>query len=208
MPHLLSIEVSPRGDRSISRALGSRFIERWQQAHLDGAVVHRDLMNPTIPYMNNDWISGVFAPPEVPRTPEMHAALALSGELIAELQAADTLLISTPMYNFTVPAVLKSWLDYIVRPGFTFQSGPGDPSGLLENKKAKILVVSRDEYTSGARWEGADEVTPVLRRVFDYIGIKDVEVVLAGGSLGVNRGLVKLEDHLAKFDAAIAAAAR
>ena len=72
---LLSIEVSPRGDRSISRALGKRFIEHWLQAHPDGSVIHRDLMEANIPCMNNDWISGVYAPPEVARTSEMNRAL-------------------------------------------------------------------------------------------------------------------------------------
>jgi FMN-dependent NADH-azoreductase len=68
----------------------------------------------------------------------MQKALALSTELIAELQAADVLFISTPMYNFTIPAVLKSWIDYVMRPGFTFRLAPGWP-GLLENKKARWL---------------------------------------------------------------------
>lgn len=67
----------------------------------------------------------------------MQRALALSAELIAELQAADILFICTPMYNFTVPAVLKSWIDYVVRPGFTFRLAPGWP-GILENKKARL----------------------------------------------------------------------
>jgi FMN-dependent NADH-azoreductase len=206
MPHLLDIQVSPRGDKSISRALGARFIEHWLRKYPDGTVVHRDLYQTRIPYMDNDWIAGVYAPPEMVRTPEMNAALALSSELIAELQAADHLLISSPMYNFTVPAVLKSWIDYIVRPGYTFKLAEGWP-GLLQDKKAKIMVVSRDFYAPGSPWEGSDHVSPVLRRALAFMGITDVEVVLAGGSLGVNRGVVKMEDHLARFESAIARAA-
>jgi FMN-dependent NADH-azoreductase len=207
MPKLLSVEVSPRGDRSISRALGKRFIEYWRQAHPDASVVHRDLMESKIPYMNNDWIGGVYAPPDVARTPEMNAALDLSRELIAELQAADHLLISTPMYNFTVPAVLKSWLDYIVRPGFTFKLAEGWP-GMLENKRTKIIVATRDYYAPGTPSEVDDLVSPVLRRVLAFMGVTDVETVLAGGSLGVNRGAVKFEDHLALYDEALARAAQ
>ena len=104
---LLALDVSPRGDRSISRALGKRFVELWQARNPGGAVIYRDLNASRIPCMDNDWIAGVYAPPDVERTPEMQKALALSAELIAELQAADALLISTPMYNFTIPAVLK-----------------------------------------------------------------------------------------------------
>jgi len=111
------------------------------------------------------------------------------------------------MYNFTVPAVLKSWIDYVVRPGFTFRLAPGWP-GMLEHKKARLIVGSRDSYIPGEPSEAADLMTPVLRKVLDFIGIRDVDVVRAGGSLAVNLGKVRLEDHLAKYEAEIAAAAK
>lgn len=167
MPTLLSLEVSPRGDRSISRALGKRFIEYWKSNNPDGQVISRDLNATRIPYLDNDWIEGIY----------------------------------------TVPAVLKSWIDYVVRPGFTFRLAPGWP-GMLENKKARLIVVSRDSYIQGEPSEAADLVTPVFRKVLDFIGIRDVEVVRAGGSLAVNLGKVRLEDHLAKYDSEIAAAAK
>jgi FMN-dependent NADH-azoreductase len=207
MPTLLSLEISPRDDRSVSRALGTRFIEHWKSNNPGGLVISRDLNAARIPYMDNDWIAGVYAPPEVQRTPEMQRALALSAELIAELQAADVLFICTPMYNFTVPAVLKSWIDYVVRAGFTFRLAPGWP-GMLENKKARLIVVSRDSYVPGQPSEAVDLVTPVLRKVLDFIGIRNFDVVRAGGSLAVNLGKVRLEDHLAKYEAEIAAAAK
>jgi FMN-dependent NADH-azoreductase len=207
MPTLLSLEVSPRGDRSVSRALGRRFIDHWKRNNPDGRVISRDLNAARIPYMDNDWIAGVYAPAEVPRTPEMQRALDLSAELIAELQAADVLFICTPMYNFTIPAVLKSWIDYVVRPGYTFRLAPGWP-GMLENKKARLIVVSRDSYIPGEASEAADLVTPVLRKMLDFMGIRDVDVVRAGGSLAVNLGKVRLEDHLAKYEAEIAEAAK
>ena len=207
MQSLLSIEVSPRGERSISRALGNRFIEHWQTNHPGGSVLQRNLMESPIPYMNTDWISGVYGPPEMVRTPEMNSALALSADLIAELQAADHLLISTPMYNFSVPAVLKSWIDYIVRPGFTFKLAPGWP-GLLEDKKTTIIVAARDVYAQGLLMEENDLVSPVICRALRFMGITDVQTVFAGGSLGVNRGVVNLDDHLATFEDTLALAAR
>ena len=111
------------------------------------------------------------------------------------------------MYNFSVPAVLKSWIDYVVRPGFTFKLAEGWP-GMLGNKRTKIIVATRDVYTPGTPSEADDLVSPVLRRALAFMGVTDVETVLAGGSLGVNRGVVKLEDHLARFEDAIAKAAR
>jgi FMN-dependent NADH-azoreductase len=198
MPTLLNLEISPRGDRSISRALGKRFIEYWKSNNPDGQVISRDLNAARIPYIDNDWIAGVYAPPNVERTPEMQKALALSAELIAELQAADVLFLSTPMYNFTVPAVLKSWIDYVVRPGYTFRLAPGWP-GMLANKKARLMVVSRDSYEAGEPSEADDLVTPVLRKAFSFMGINDVGVVRAGGSLAVNLGKVRIEDHLERY---------
>jgi FMN-dependent NADH-azoreductase len=198
MPTLLALNVSPRRDRSISRALGERFVEHWQALNPDGTVIYRDLNASRIPYMDNDWIAGVYAPPAVERTPEMQKALALSAELISELQAADVLLISTPMYNFTIPAVLKSWIDYVVRPGYTFRLAPGWP-GMLANKKARLIVVSRESYDAGEPSEADDLVTPVLHKALSFMGIKDVGVVRAGGSLAVNLGKVRIEDHLERY---------
>jgi FMN-dependent NADH-azoreductase len=206
MPTLLNLEISPRGDRSISRALGKRFIEYWKSNNPDGQVISRDLNAARIPYIDNDWIAGVYAPPNVERTPEMQKALALSAELIAELQAADVLFLSTPMYNFTVPAVLKSWIDYVVRPGYTFRLAPGWP-GMLANKKARLMVVSRDSYEAGEPSEADDLVTPVLRKAFSFMGINDVGVVRAGGSLAVNLGKVRIEDHLERYAPQVAALA-
>ena len=144
-----------------------------------------------------DWIAGVYAPPAVPRTPEMERSLALSAELIEEVKRVDQVLILTPMYNFTIPAVLKSWIDYIVRPGFTFALAPGLP-GLLEDKPVRVLIATRDIYELGGE---DDQVTPVLKRAFAFMGVRDFVSLLAGGSLGVNRGEVSLNDHLARFEA-------
>lgn len=201
MPTLLTIYASPRGEMSISRRLGARYIHHWRAAHPGGTVIERDLMDPVIPYMNVDWIGGVYAPPSVPRTPEMLAALDLSETLIGELVDADHVLICTPMYNYSIPAVLKSWIDYLVRPGFTFELAPGWP-GMLADKPTRVLVATRDVHEPDSE---DDQVTPVIRRAFSFMGIRDVASLLAGGSLGVNRGEVRPEDHVAGFDEAIAA---
>jgi FMN-dependent NADH-azoreductase len=140
MPTLLKVNASPRGEMSISRKMGERYVHRWLAAHPGGTIVERDLMRTPIPYMDVDWIAGVYAPPAVPRTPQMKAALGVSETLISELVQADQVLIRTPMYNFSVPAVLKSWIDYLVRPGFTFKLAPGWP-GLLADKPTRILIM-------------------------------------------------------------------
>ncbi|MBS1020232.1 MULTISPECIES: FMN-dependent NADH-azoreductase [Gluconobacter] len=200
MPKLLNVTASPRGAHSISRRLGQLYVDRWRALHPGGQVVDRDLVGSGIPYLGLDWIAGVYAPPEVPRTPDMDRALVLSAALIAEIVEADEILISAPMYNFSVPAVVKSWIDYLVRPGFTFELAPGWP-GLLQDKPVRVLIATRDHHVAGGE---DDLVTPVIRRAFAFMGVTDVVSLLAGGSLGVNRGEVAMEDHVAGFAKAVA----
>ena len=206
MTFLLSVQASPRGAMSISRALGAIFEKEWSSSNPDGTIVRRDLMRPAIPYMDMDWIAGTYAPPEIERTEPMRRALALSEELIDEVRQADRILIATPMYNFSIPAVLKSWIDYIVRPGYTFALAPGWP-GLLEDKPVDVLVAARDTYAPETL-EHNDVLTPVIRRAFDFMGISNVRSLIVGGSLGVNRGAVALPDHLAKSETAVVEMAR
>ncbi len=200
MPILLCVHASPRNDMSISRKLGESFLDHWRVKFPDGEVLERSLYAETIPYMDVDWIGGVYAPPQAPRTPAMQRALSLSEELINEITKSDQILICTPMYNYSVPAVLKSWIDYIVRPGFTFELAPGWP-GLLQDKPTRIFVATRDVHEPNS---DDDLVTPVLRRAFNFMGIKNIQSLLAGGSLGVNRGEVRLLDHIARFQQSIA----
>ena len=204
MPTLLRIQTSPRGDQSISRALGELFTHHWRDAHPGGVVVERDLAATPVPTMDVDWIAGVYAPSAVERTPAMRKALAASDELIDELQRADHVLVCTPMYNFTIPAALKSWIDYVVRPNLTFALAPGWP-GLLGDKSTRVLITARDTYPHGS---DDDQVTPVLRRAFAFMGVRDLRSLLVGGSSGVNRGEVRLDDHIARFAEPVARMAR
>lgn len=107
MATLLNIQSSPRGTSSLSRILSQDFVTEWQRAHANGSVVLRDLAETQLPFVGVPWIGGVFVPPES-RSAEQREALRVSDELIAELFAADHILIGTPMYNFAVPANLKA----------------------------------------------------------------------------------------------------
>ena len=146
------IDVSPRGDYSISRKLSNHFATEWQSNHVGGKIVTRDLATTKIPYVDLPWIAGAFSTPDK-HTDEHKAALKISDELIAELLAADEIVISTPMYNFNVPAVLKAWIDHIVRLNKTFSFGPEGLKGLAAGKKVTIIIASGSEYTSGSPME-------------------------------------------------------
>jgi FMN-dependent NADH-azoreductase len=186
MPTLLNIQSSPRGRNSISRTLSHAFVAEWQKHHPDGTVVLRDLAESHLPYISEPWIGGVFLPAEK-RTPAMREALQVSDELIAELFAADHILIGTSMYNFTVPANLKAWIDLIVRPRVT-HSGPPDRKGLVTGKRCSILIASGGVYDEGLPAAASDYESGYLRRILAFIGITDVQVVLAGGTIAVSLG--------------------
>jgi FMN-dependent NADH-azoreductase len=187
MPTLLQIDSSPRIDASVSRALSSHFVDVWKAGHPGGTVVPRDLAAIDIPPVSATWIAAAFTPAEN-RTPEQRAALQLSDRLVAELKAADEYVISVPMYNFGIPAVLKLWIDQIARAGETFAYVDGAPKGLLTGKKATFLTASGGSYDEGTALASFNFVAPYLRTVFAFLGVTDSSFINAGGTAALNYG--------------------
>jgi len=203
MTRLLVVETSPRGDHSISRNLTRRFIAKWQAAHPDGQVVDRDLMETDLPFVNAPWLQAYFTPSEQ-HSPEMREALRLSDELVAELLAADHLVIATPVYNYNVPAALKAWIDHIVRKGMTLGV---DGSGLVIGKKATVLLASGGVYTEGSPIRDRDIATQYLRLILRVIGVTDVTFIAGGNAKAVDLGEIGMEDFVNKFQSEIEAEA-
>lgn len=207
MPHLLKLDVSPRGDQSISRRLGKQFLTDWQKNHSGAQVTTRDLATNNLPYVDLQWIASAYTAPDQ-HTAEQKGALRISDELIAELKAADHLLITTPMYNFAIPAVLKAWIDHIVRVGLTFSVSPeGSYKGLIEGKKATVITASGGDYSAGAPAESYDQEIPYLRLILGFIGITDVTFIRGGGTMAVARGQTTPEAFTQKLQPELAAAA-
>ena len=202
MPTLLRIESSPRGDYSISRKLTADFTAEWQKKHTDGKVVTRDLMKTDLPFVDLPWIAGAYSPKEQ-HSPEMTAALKISNELIAELKAADHIILGTSMYNFGTPAVLKAYIDHICRIHETFSSSY---EGLVKGKHMTVILASGSVYTPGSQMESYNVESAYIKQVFGFIGITDVDIVLAGGTGGIDMGKVKREDLIAEFEPAVVAA--
>ncbi len=203
MTRLLVVETSPRGEHSISRNLTRRFIAKWQAAHPDGQVVDRDLMETDLPFVNAPWLQAYFTPSEQ-HSPEMREALRLSDELVAELLAADHLVIATPVYNYNVPAALKAWIDHIVRKGMTLGV---DGSGLVIGKKATVLLASGGVYTEGSPIRDRDIATQYLRLILRVIGVTDVTFIAGGNAKAVDLGEIGMEDFVNKFQSEIEAEA-
>ncbi len=193
MPSLLKLDVSPRGDASYSRQLGQTFLQSWQAKHPDSTVVTRDLAKSQPTYVDVQWIGGAYTPPDQ-HTAEHKAALKLSGEIVAEVQAADTILITTPMYNFQVPAVLKAWIDHLVRVGITVNYTDKGPVGTLTGKKVIVIVASAGAYEKGTHSENYDMLTPYLKHVLGFTGLTDVTFLSAGGASGIQYGKISAED--------------
>jgi len=195
MPTLLRIDVSPRGDYSVSKKLADAATAAWLAKNPTGTVTTRDLSKGgPLPFVDLPWITAAYSAPDS-HSQEQKAAIAVSNELIAELKSADTILISSPLYNFTLPAALKAWVDHIVRFNVTF--GP-NYVGLVTGKKAFVIVAGGADYSPGSPASGMDFFSPYIKALFGFIGITDTSVYLAGNSSAVMQGKTTLEAHLAQ----------
>ncbi len=198
MPTLLQIDTSSRGDYSVSRHLTKAFTEAWQAKHPGGTVIYRDLNATELTFVDMNWIGGAYTSPDQ-HTPEHKQALKLSDDLIAELKAADEVVVGAPMYNFGVPARLKAWVDHIVRVGITFSVGPNGYQGLLADKprKAAFLIASGGNYAPGAPAEKYNQESPYLQSIFGFLGITDTQVIFAGSTADIDQGKTSREAYLA-----------
>lgn len=203
MTQLLVVETSPRGDHSISRNMTRRFVADWRNAHPDGEVVDRDLMETDLPFVTAPWLQAYFTPAEQ-HSPEMKEALRLSDELVGEILAADHIVIATPVYNYNVPAALKAWVDHIVRKGMTLGV---DGSGLVKGKKATVLIASGGVYVEGSPIRDRDIATQYLRLILGVIGITDVTFVAGGGAKAVDLGEQTMDGFIATITPEIEMAA-
>jgi FMN-dependent NADH-azoreductase len=172
--NILLVNASMRRSDSQSRILAGKLIDQLS-AQGDIEVLDRDLAN-GVPVVDEAWIEANSTDPEE-RSEHQRDALKVSDELVAELKAADVLVAAVPIYNFGVPAAFKAWIDMVARARETFRYTPAGPEGLLEGKKAYLIV------TSGGTRLGSeiDFVTPWLRHVMSFLGIHDVEIIDASG---------------------------
>jgi FMN-dependent NADH-azoreductase len=187
MPKLLHIDSSPLYGRSVSRQLTGAFVTEWKSAHPNGTVVDRDLNGTPIAPVTGEWVGAAYTPEEA-RTPQQKELLALSDELIAELEQADEYVFGVPMHNFSVPSVLKLWIDQIARVGRTFSYADGTPKGLLKGKKATFIIATGGIYDPQTQMASFNFVEPYLRSVFGFLGVTEVTFLTTGGTAALNYG--------------------
>jgi FMN-dependent NADH-azoreductase len=169
-PTALHLDTSARLEGSVTRDLTARIVRGLAPAR----VLRRDLARTPVPQIDADWVAANFTAP-ADRTAAQARTLALSDELVAELAAADTLVIGVPVYNFGAPAALKAWIDQVARAGLTFRYTADGPEGLLTGKRA-ILALASGGTRAGS---DIDFATPYLRHVLGFLGITDVTVIAA-----------------------------
>ena len=193
---LLYLDASPRGERSQSRALGQKFVEAWRESHPKATVITRDVGREPPPFVTEAWVEGAFAP-ALQQSPAAQAAIAVSNRLVDELLSADQIVIATPIYNLSIPAVLKAWIDQIVRVGRTFAMEDGGYRGLAGGRRATVIVASGGDFRPGTSAAGYNFLEPYLRAVLGFIGISDVEIVYAH-SLAVSEPVAQASRNAAQ----------
>lgn len=166
---ILHIDASARREGSTTRDLSDRIVK-----HLNaGRIIRRDLATP-LPLLTEDWIAANFTPADQ-RDEVQRDQLSLSDELVAELQQADTIVIGLPIYNFSVPAAFKAWIDLVARVGLTFSYTENGPKGLLEGKRAVLAIASGGTAVGS----DIDFATDYAKHVLGFIGIHAVDVIAA-----------------------------
>jgi len=189
MSNILVINASARKGRSISRYMTNVFVERWKEKNPNDSFIYREIGQGNIPHVTEQWIAGAFKPADL-RTAADLEALSTSNMLIAELKAADIIVLGTPMYNWSVPSALKAYIDQIIRVNETVsiskENIKNPYTGLLQNKRVYLLMVRGNYgYDPGDFYEHMDFQTKYLKTVFGIMGIDNVKhVALNGAGLG------------------------
>jgi len=193
---ILRIDTSMRHTGSVTRALTDKLVARLRAASPGSEVTVRDLAA-GVPLVNEAWIGANFTDP-AERDDAQRAALAHSDELVAELKAADTLVIGLPIYNFGVPAAFKAWIDMIARARETFRYTETGPEGLMTGKRALVVVASGGVPVGSA----ADFATPYVRHVLGFIGITEVEFISADSLMsGADAAIANAEARIEELAA-------
>ncbi len=176
MNTLLKINASLFSANGQSSQLTERFAAAWQASHPGSRVVERDLAANPVPHLDGARFMAFLAKPEE-RSAEQQAVVDFSDALIAELRAADAVVIGLPMYNFGIPSQLKAYFDHIARAGVTFRYTANGPEGLITGKKVYMLATRGGVYAGTPQ----DSQTAYVRDFLGFIGITDLEFIYAEG---------------------------
>ena len=195
--NILQINASARQGANSTR-VADAIVGRLQSTDSSARVIVRDLARNPHPILDEATLGALFTPADQ-RTPEQAARVALDDALIAEVLAAEVIVLGVPMYNLGVPVQFKSWIDAIARSGVTFRYTANGPEGLLKGKKVYVGLARGGRY----RDTPFDTQVPYLKTVLGFLGITDVQFIYAEG---LNMGPEAAQQGFAEAEAGIAAA--
>ena len=180
MSKLLFIKSSILGGDSKSSLIAEEFIESWKRKHAGAQVVIRDLGASPVSHLALDHLGAVMTPADK-RSSEQARSVAAADAMIAELEEADTIVVASPMYNFSISTNLRAWIDHVVRAGRTFRyTEEGRPQGLLKNKKV-VVVTGRGGVYSEGPMTAFDFQEPYLRTILGFIGLTNITFIHVEG---------------------------
>jgi len=199
--NILQVNSSARREASQSTRLANRLVQRLRDANPEATLTVRDLTAEPHPVLDEAALGALFTP-AAQHTLEQAARVALDDALIAQIKAADVVVLGVPMYNFGVSTQLKNWIDAISRAGVTFRYSEKGPEGLLTGKKVYVAL------TRGGRYRNtpADSQVPYLKTVLGFLGMTDVHFVYAEGlSMGPDAERAALASAYEEIEQAVAA---
>jgi FMN-dependent NADH-azoreductase len=196
MPTLLHIDSSPMLETAVTRRLTAYFVERWTARHPSGRVIRRDLGACPPPHPDARTLRAISRDP-AEWTPEDREAAQLSDRLLEELEAADVVVIGSPMYNFSVTSGLKAWFDLVSRPGRTFRFTPDGVEGMLSGKRVIVLTGRGGYYARDSEGAGQDHQASLIRAFFGFLGLDEVRFIHAEGQ-GIDPATAEAEEGSAR----------
>ena len=197
MSRLLIVTSSLSGPASQSNRLVDRYAAGLKAADPSLVVTRRDLGRDPVAALDGPRLKA-FGTPAAARSPEEARVAAESDALIAELKAADVVLIGAPMYNFTVPSQLKSWFDHVARAGVTFRYTAAGPQGLLTGKRAVLVTTRGGRHRDAAE----DHVVPYVATMLAFLAITNLKIVYAEGlAIGADERATAVAAAEAQIDA-------
>lgn len=176
---ILQIDSSPLGDASVSRQLTRATVEAWRARHPQAELVYRDLVADAPEHLTAERLAVIKFGKDAELTPAQAEERALIDSIVEEFLSAEIVVIGAPMYNFTIPTQLKSWIDRLLQAGRTFRYGETGPVGLAGGRKVIVVSSRGGIYTAGL--EAMDHQEAYLRTALGFIGVTDIEFVRAEG---------------------------
>lgn len=179
MKNILNITSGINGGQSYSTKLANVIIGRIESVYPGSSITTYDLAKNPLPHLEAAHFNAFQVPAEL-RTTEQQAAAHYSDTAVADLLAADFVVIGVPLYNFSIPSTLKAWIDHIARAGITFSYGENGPKGMVTGKKVFLALASGGVYSEGPM-QGFEDCEAYLRNFLGWLGMNDVTAFRAEG---------------------------